>query len=174
MLRLKGAHRALLRTDSFAAVEALLLLGGNIGDVGATFARATELLAREGVHTLARSRDHRTEPWGFSDERHFLNRALLVRTELDAPALLASCLHVESALGRVREPEPGYRSRTIDIDLLFAGGHVLESEVLQLPHPRVHERAFALAPAADLVPDLVHPLLGRSVLDLLNDVLQKH
>jgi 2-amino-4-hydroxy-6-hydroxymethyldihydropteridine diphosphokinase len=51
---------------------------------------------------------------------------------------------------------------------------VLESEVLQLPHPRVHERAFALAPAADLVPDLVHPLLGRTVLDLLNDVLQDH
>lgn len=153
--------------------EVLLLLGGNLGDPKTTFERAEELIALRAGPILARSRDHLTEPWGFSDERLFLNRALLVETSLDPAQLMKELLAVEQALGRKREPGPRYASRTIDIDILLIGDRVIDLPELKVPHPRLHERAFALAPAADLVPLAIHPLLKRTVLDLLNDLRQR-
>lgn len=153
-------------------MEAVLLLGGNIGDVLATLGRADALIAERAGAVLARSRDHWTEPWGFKDERLFLNRALLVSTALEPEDLMRTCLAIEQELGRSRDSSPGYTARTIDIDLLFAGDRVVDSPTVTLPHPRLHERKFALAPAADIAPDLVHPLLHRTVLQLLNDVVQ--
>lgn len=153
--------------------EVLLLLGGNVGDVRGTLAEATVRVGRLLGPVIATSRDHWTVPWGFADERLFLNRALLVRTDLAPAAALAACLQVERELGRTRDRLPRYASRNIDIDMLLHGARILDAEGLTLPHPRMHERAFALAPAADVVPSMVHPVLGRTVLRLLDDLHQK-
>lgn len=153
-----------------AAYEAVLLLGGNLGDLPATFISAETLLNKRIGTVLASSRDHWTEPWGFTDERLFLNRALLVRSDLDPTALLEGVLGIERELGRVRDPAIRYSARTIDIDILLLGDRVIDLPHLQIPHPHMHERAFALAPAADISPNWTHPILHRTVLQLLNDL----
>jgi 2-amino-4-hydroxy-6-hydroxymethyldihydropteridine diphosphokinase len=115
-------------------------------------------------------------PWGFADERLFLNQALLVDSELAPDDLMRACLEIERGLGRVRSEAPAgqkvYEARTIDIDVLLMGDRVIRTAVLDVPHPRMHERAFALSPAADVVPGWVHPVLRRSVLSLLHDAKQ--
>lgn len=153
-----------------AAYEAVLLLGGNLGDLPVTLAKAEALINERIGTVLARSRDHWTEPWGFTDERLFLNRALLVRSELTPAALLEGVLEIERELGRVRDPGVRYSARAIDIDVLLSGDSVIDLPQLQVPHPRMHERAFALSPTADITPNWVHPLLHRTVLQLLNDL----
>ena len=154
-------------------MEAVLLLGGNVGDVHAAFSKAERhLVARAGA-IRSRSRDHVTEPWGFTDDRLFLNRALVLDTELAPDALMRTCLGIEVELGRVRDGADAPKARTIDIDILFIGDRIIDTPGLRVPHPRVHQRAFALGPAADVVPDLVHPERHRTVLQLLNDVLEQ-
>jgi 2-amino-4-hydroxy-6-hydroxymethyldihydropteridine diphosphokinase len=153
--------------------ECTLLLGGNRGDLHATFARATTLIEDRVGPILASSRDHWTTPWGFDDDRLFLNRALLVDAHCSPHEAMPKLLAIEQELGRVRQPNVRFAARTIDIDILFVGPTVLDFPDLTVPHPRVHERAFALGPAADIVPALVHPLLHRTVLDLLNATLCK-
>ena len=153
-------------------METLLLLGGNIGDVSATLDQAEAMIGELTGTVLSRSRDHWTEPWGFADDRLFLNRALVVRTDLSPHGLLEKCLGIERQLGRTRAEGQRYSARTIDIDLLLCGDQVISSPELVVPHPRMHERAFTLAPAADVAPDWPHPLLQRTVLNLLNDVLR--
>lgn len=150
--------------------EVLLLLGGNVGDVRATLAEAAVRIGDRVGTVRATSRDHWTAPWGFTDDRPFLNKALLVRTALQPAAVLAACLRIEEELGRVRDPHARYGPRTIDIDLLLQGARTITTPGLTLPHPRLHERAFALAPAADVAPGLVHPLLGRTLLRALDDL----
>ncbi len=163
--------------DSFAAMatpyETILLLGGNVGDPVVTLDRAVVLIGERAGTVVARSRDHWTEPWGFSDDRLFLNRAILLRTELAPTDLLHVLLSIEAELGRVRDASVRYAARTMDIDILWMEGPPLHLPELQIPHPRMHERAFALAPAADVAPDREHPILHRTVLHLLNDLLQK-
>jgi 2-amino-4-hydroxy-6-hydroxymethyldihydropteridine diphosphokinase len=151
-------------------MEALLLLG-NMGDPAATLGKAIGMLGQSAGSVLAVSRDHWTEPWGFADDRLFLNKAVLLRTELAPEQLMAECLRIEQVLGRVRSAGEGYTARPIDIDILLIENQVLNEPSVTVPHPRMHERLFVLAPAADVAPDWVHPLRKRSVLDLLNDAL---
>ncbi len=152
------------------AREALLLLGGNEDDPRVTLAKAEDLLHSRLGRSCGRSRDHWTEPWGFQDDRMFLNRAVLVRTILEPLQLLAELQGVEQALGRVRHEGTGYGSRNIDIDVLMMEDVELMDGPLVLPHPRMHQRTFALSPAADLCPGWVHPAFGRTVLQLLDDL----
>lgn len=150
--------------------EALLLLGGNLGDPRATLDCAVPLIEERAGRILARSRDHWTEPWGFEADGLFLNKALIVRTRLSPEHLLTVLLRIEQELGRTRGPQGGYASRTLDIDILLMRGLTLSTPVLTLPHPRMHQRWFALAPAADIAPGWQHPVLHRSILQLLNDL----
>ena len=152
------------------AEEVLLLLGADLGDPTITFTRAEELLAGGCGTILARSRDHWTEPWGFAGAHLFLNRAILLSTELDPLSLLQEVLAIERELGRERGSVEGYASRSIDIDLLLWKDRLVTLPTLTVPHPRLHERAFALAPAADLVPHWRDPISGRTVLHLLDQV----
>ena len=149
---------------------AVLLLGGNLGEVNATLAAAERAIGERAGGIRARSRDHWTRAWGFKDERLFLNRAVLIDTHQEPRALLSALLGIEADLGRVRSSGPGYHARTIDIDILLFGDEVIDEEDLRIPHPRVHERGFALAPAADIVPHWSHPVLHRTVLELLDDL----
>jgi 2-amino-4-hydroxy-6-hydroxymethyldihydropteridine diphosphokinase len=148
--------------------EVVLLLGGDLGDPVEQLALAeTALAARVGA-VQARSRDHWTAAWGFTSEALFLNRALLVRTTLEAHAVLDACLAIERSMGRVRTESQGMASRPIDIDILAIGHRVIMDQALVVPHPRLHLRRFALAPLCDLLPLWHHPILDRTALDLLN------
>lgn len=153
--------------------EALLLLGGNVGQPQQTMARAEALIADRCGTILARSRDNWTEPWGFADNRLFLNRALLVRSAHAPQELMGRLLAIEAELGRTRSEAGRYGPRTIDIDILLIGERILDLPGLQVPHPRLAERAFALEPAADIAPGWRHPLLGRTVLALSDDLRRR-
>jgi 2-amino-4-hydroxy-6-hydroxymethyldihydropteridine diphosphokinase len=140
--------------------EALLALGGNVGDVRATFDRTVAMLCEGGevrvaVRLLARSADYRTPPWGVTDQPAFVNCCLRVDTVLTPRALLARTQSVETALGRNRAKERRWGPRTIDIDLIAYDGVRCAAADLTLPHPRALERAFVLIPLAEIAPDWV-------------------
>jgi 2-amino-4-hydroxy-6-hydroxymethyldihydropteridine diphosphokinase len=136
-------------------------LGANLGDREHTLRRALELLDTEvGIAVVSVSSFRETDPVGYLDQPPFLNGAAAVETELAPRELLERLLGVERALGRVREG-PRFGPRTIDLDLLLYGDAVLDEPGLTLPHPRLHERRFALEPLAELDPELVVPGRGR-------------
>jgi len=135
-------------------------LGANLGDRAATLTRAIDLLAdRPAIDVVGVSSFRETDPVGYLDQPRFLNAAVAVETSLAPAALLATLLEVERELGRVREG-PRYGPRTVDLDLLLMDDLVLDEPGLELPHPRLHERVFALEPLAELDPELVVPGRG--------------
>jgi 2-amino-4-hydroxy-6-hydroxymethyldihydropteridine diphosphokinase len=135
-------------------------LGANLGDRAGTLARALELLGdRPEIEIVAVSTFRETDPVGYLDQPRFLNAAAAIDTSLRPQALLDVLLDVERELGRVREG-PRYGPRTVDLDLLLVEGVTVDEPGLTLPHPRLHERAFALAPLAELDPELVVPGYG--------------
>ena len=146
--------------------EALLGLGGNVGDVRATLDEAVRRFADGTAVTLiARSSDYRTPPWGVTDQPAFINCAIAVETSLSPHALLDRALSVERELGRDRSREQRWGPRAIDIDLLAYDDVAMNEPDLILPHPRLLERAFMLVPLAEIVPDRV--IAGARVRDSL-------
>jgi 2-amino-4-hydroxy-6-hydroxymethyldihydropteridine diphosphokinase len=146
--------------------EALVALGGNVGDVRATFDRAIAMLCEGSeVHLLARSADYRTPPWGITDQPAFVNCCLRIDTSLTPRALLARTQTVETALGRNRGKELRWGPRTVDIDLIAYDEVHREEPDLMLPHPRALERAFVLVPLAEIAPDWM--MRGTTVADAL-------
>jgi 2-amino-4-hydroxy-6-hydroxymethyldihydropteridine diphosphokinase len=146
--------------------EALLGLGGNVGDVRATLDEAIALFADgQDVRLLARSSDYSTPPWGVTDQPAFVNLAIAVETMLSPRELLTRALNVERALDRDRKRETRWGPRTVDIDLLAYGDVKLDEPALTLPHPRLFERAFVLVPLAEIAPDRV--IAGVRVRDAL-------
>jgi 2-amino-4-hydroxy-6-hydroxymethyldihydropteridine diphosphokinase len=146
-------------------VRAYVGLGANLGDREATMRAALELLAQlQGVHVLEVSSFRETEPVGVLDQPRFLNAAAAVETTLSPRELLDTLLGVERALGRTREG-PRLGPRTIDLDLLLYGEEIVDEAGLTVPHPRLHERLFALEPLHELEPQLVVP--GRGPLETL-------
>jgi len=141
-------------------------LGANLGDREATIRRAVELLAeREGIEVLAVSALRETDPVGLENQPRFLNGAAVLETTLGPRALLETLLEVERVLGRTRDG-PRFGPRAIDLDLLLYGDATVDEPGLTVPHPRLHERRFALEPLAELDPALAIPGRGR-VSDLL-------
>jgi 2-amino-4-hydroxy-6-hydroxymethyldihydropteridine diphosphokinase len=136
--------------------EALLALGGNVGDVRATLDRAVAQFCDGAmVRLLARSSDYRTPPWGVEDQPPFVNLCIAVATTLSPQALFARAQAVERAHGRAREHEKRWGPRSLDLDLLAYGDLVLATPELTLPHPRLFERAFVLVPLAEIAPERV-------------------
>jgi 2-amino-4-hydroxy-6-hydroxymethyldihydropteridine diphosphokinase len=145
-------------------------LGSNLGDRSATLVRAVELLGeRQGVDILAVSSFRETDPVGYLDQPRFLNAAVAIETSLPPAVLLDALLDVERELGRTREG-PRYGPRTVDLDLLLMEGITVDEPGLTVPHPRLHERVFALAPLAELDPSLVVP--GHGAVGQLLDGLE--
>jgi 2-amino-4-hydroxy-6-hydroxymethyldihydropteridine diphosphokinase len=140
-------------------VRAYVGVGANLGDRRATIERAVERLrAVPGVEVLAVSSLRETDPVGFEEQPRFLNGAVELETTLEPRELLDELLRVERELGRIREG-PRFGPRTIDLDLLVYGNRRLNEPGLTVPHPRLHERRFALEPLAELAPEL--EILGR-------------
>jgi 2-amino-4-hydroxy-6-hydroxymethyldihydropteridine diphosphokinase len=149
--------------------EALLALGGNLGDVSDTLNRAIAAFCDgEEVRLLARSSDYRTPPWGVEDQPPFINLCIAVETGLTPHALLARAQAVERKLGRERGKERRWGPRPIDIDLLAYDDVVLDTPELRLPHPLLFKRAFVLVPLAEIAPERV--IAGRRVRDGLEMV----
>jgi 2-amino-4-hydroxy-6-hydroxymethyldihydropteridine diphosphokinase len=144
--------------------NAFVGIGSNLGDREAALRRAVELLAaEEGIEVVAVSELRETEPVGPVEQGLFLNGAVRLATELPPRELLERLLAIERRLGRVRTERFG--PRTIDLDLLVYGEQVIDEPGLTIPHPRLHERRFALDPLAELAPDLVIP--GRGSISAL-------
>jgi 2-amino-4-hydroxy-6-hydroxymethyldihydropteridine diphosphokinase len=136
-------------------------LGANLEDPRAQIERALELLADEdGIEVVAVSTLRETDPVGYEDQPRFLNGAAELRTALPPRKLLERLLAIERSLGRVRGEGPRFGPRTIDLDLLLYGDRIVRQEGLEVPHPRLHERRFALEPLAELDPALEIPGRG--------------
>lgn len=157
--------------DLPACNTAVLALGGNLGDVPASFSDAIAALAeRPDCAVMAASSVWRTRPWGVADQPGFLNMAVLVRTRLAPRQLLDLCLDLERGAGRVRATRWGPRS--LDIDIIAFDALRMEEPDLTIPHPRAHERMFVLVPVCEIAPDV---RLGRaraeSLLQAMRDAL---
>ena len=145
-------------------VEIYLALGSNLGDRMGNLASAVEHLSQK-VNIKKVSTVYETEPVYYKEQSLYLNAVLSTVTELEPSDLLRFVKSIESDLGR----QPSFRNapRTIDIDILFYGDQVAETAELIIPHPRIAERAFVLVPLAEIAPGLVHPVLQKSVSELL-------
>jgi 2-amino-4-hydroxy-6-hydroxymethyldihydropteridine diphosphokinase len=143
-----------------------LSLGSNVGDRELHLRSAIDSL-RASVDIQRLSGTYETEPVGLTDQRWFLNLVLEARTEALPMQLLTRTQKIERTLGRVSTVLNG--PRTIDIDILFYGNAVVRSARLEIPHPRIPERRFVLQPLAELAPELRHPVIGRTVREMLQD-----
>jgi 2-amino-4-hydroxy-6-hydroxymethyldihydropteridine diphosphokinase len=152
----------------------LIGLGSNRGDKKANLQRALFEIEKRKLGCVAlKSSLWRTEPKGMADEEDFFNAAVLLETELSAEELLKELLAIEQARGRVRGPGSGPEPRTLDLDILFFGNEIIERPGLHVPHPRVHERRFTLAPLSEIAPDFVHPLLKKTLGALLGELTDR-
>ncbi len=144
---------------------AYLSLGSNTGDRQGNLARALALLSAPDLRVARVSPAYETEPQGVTGRGWFLNLVAEIETDLFPRQLLARCQKVERQLGRRRKGDNSPRS--IDIDIVLFGGFVMNDDELTIPHARMHERRFVLEPLADLAPALQHPVLRRSVVEML-------
>lgn len=152
--------------------SAVILLGGNMGDVLKTFKRAIALIEKKAGKVTARSAVYKSEPWGITNQEYFLNQVIIIRTKQGPAELLNMLLKVEKWLGRNRTEEK-YTPRTIDIDILFYNNEVIENNEIEIPHPRLHLRRFALEPLNELMPGYIHPALNVSLKTLLENCPDK-
>ena len=150
---------------------AYVALGSNLGDKEANLRKALELLEERGVEVVKTSSFICTEPYGVTDQPTFLNGVCEVRTSLVPLALLHTLLEIEQEMGRVRLRHWG--ERNIDLDLLLYEDVVMDTEELKLPHPDMQNRDFVLLPLAEIAPELVHPILQKSIEELSNLYISK-
>lgn len=148
-------------------VRAFILLGSNEGNRSDYLEKARLGLNATCGKVVSMSGVYETAAWGNTAQAAFLNQVISIDTKLDPHHLLHSILDIESSLGRIRTKK--WASRTVDIDILFYGDHIMNTGELTIPHPAIAERRFTLVPMAEIAPALVHPVLKKSMKRLLQD-----
>jgi 2-amino-4-hydroxy-6-hydroxymethyldihydropteridine diphosphokinase len=148
-------------------VSCYIGLGANLGDRIGTMQHAVGMFMNDVRYQVTScSGVYETEPWGMKEQPSFLNSVMEVRTDESMNRLLAKCASIEHQLGRIEAPRN--HPRVIDLDLLLYGSESVALEEIIVPHPRLHERKFVLVPMCELNPDCIHPVLNRSMRELLS------
>lgn len=142
----------------------VLMFGGNLAGTDQVIERAVKVLSENLGEVVSESGLYISEPWGMSDQPPFLNKAMVLLTGYEPEAILDLCLKTEQELGR----KPGMMNgpRLIDIDIMFLGDRIIETDNLTIPHPRMHLRNFNLIPLNEIIPDFIHPVCRQSILEL--------
>jgi len=143
-------------------------LGSNLGDRRANLRRAVELMEREGIEILSESSIYETEPVGYKEQGWFLNSVVKAHTGLSPTRLWKKLEKIEKEMGRKREVRWG--PRIIDLDILFYADLVWEGKKLRIPHSELHKRRFVLVPFKEIAPKFVHPVLKKTISELLRDL----
>ncbi len=145
--------------------RAYLLTGGNLGKRWDNLLTAFKHISDRCGKVVAQSAIYETAAWGKEDQQAFLNQVLIVETSLGPETLMQTLLDIEQQMGRVRQEKFG--PRIIDIDILFIDDMILDSAILQLPHPAIAERRFVLVPLQELAPNFIHPVYQQRISELL-------
>ncbi|MEP6513443.1 MAG: 2-amino-4-hydroxy-6-hydroxymethyldihydropteridine diphosphokinase [Parafilimonas sp.] len=155
--------------------NAFLLTGGNLGNREYNLQKGKILIEKYGGKIMLQSSVYQTAPWGYAEQPDFYNQALQLQTLLTAEILMKILLQIEEKMGRERLIKLG--PRIIDIDILLMNDDIINSAVLKIPHPQLSERRFALMPLAEIAAEKIHPVLNKSISQLLaecTDTLPVH
>ncbi len=148
-----------------------LCLGSNMGDRFNVIQSAVNLFSlSDSTNIIRTSALYETEPWGYKNQNWFLNIIIEIKTSLSPEELLGKCQEIENLLGRDRTHEVRWGERAIDIDIIFYDKQIINTEKLTIPHKHMHKRAFVLVPLLELIPDFVHPVSGKSVSALYDEL----
>jgi 2-amino-4-hydroxy-6-hydroxymethyldihydropteridine diphosphokinase len=145
--------------------KAYLLTGGNLGNRSNNLIDASKLVEQYLGKIVRRSSVYRTAAWGFTDQPDFYNQAVEIQTQLSPEQLLEKLLTIEKQMGRKRDVKLG--PRIIDIDILLFNNEIIYQPHLTIPHTHLHERRFALTPLAEIAPNIIHPVLHKTIQQLL-------
>lgn len=148
-----------------------LCLGSNSGDRLKLIEQAVSLMnLAENMKIIRTSALYETEPWGVKNQNWFLNMAVELKTNIPPQDLLVKLQNIEKTLGRNRVKETRWGERPIDIDIIFYGEEILDTDFLTIPHKLMHKRAFVLIPLLELIPDFVHPILKKSLSQIYDEL----
>ncbi|RMG72966.1 MAG: 2-amino-4-hydroxy-6-hydroxymethyldihydropteridine diphosphokinase [Nitrospirae bacterium] len=152
-------------------IDVYIGVGSNLGDRRNNCQSAVRQLKHNGIEVIKVSPVYETEPWGVKEQPPFLNLAIHCRTSLPPEELLRRLKDIEKQLGR--ESTYHWGPRTIDLDILFYGDRIVNQKELVIPHPHIAQRLFVLKPLSDIAPFLIHPVLNRTILELLQEFKDK-